>query len=139
MTSEPAPIARVSLRIESPRSRVWRALVDPTDITRYMPATDVQSDWREGSTITWRSEIGVRPRDVQGVILRLEPERVFEYRYVNPYSRATHRVTIELSDDGEGTRIALAEDGQKNERELAHGEGGWRLALNNLRALLERS
>jgi len=48
-----------------------------------------------------------------------------------------HRVTIELSDEGGQTRLSLTEQGNKTERELAHSEGGWRMALGNMKALLE--
>jgi hypothetical protein len=46
-------------------------------------------------------------------------------------------VTIELSDEGPQTRVLVTERDNKTEREFAHSEGGWRLALGNLKALLE--
>ena len=46
-------------------------------------------------------------------------------------------MTIELSDEGGQTQLSLTEQGNKTEQELAHSEGGWRLALGNKKALLE--
>jgi hypothetical protein len=48
-----------------------------------------------------------------------------------------HRVTIELSGEGAQTHLSLTERGNTTERELAHSEGGWRMALGNMKALLE--
>jgi len=48
-----------------------------------------------------------------------------------------HRVTIELSGDGAQTHLSLIEHGKATERELAHSQGGWQLALGNMKALLE--
>jgi len=74
----------------------------------------------------------------------LEPERVLEYSHSRPIFRASgpiptesHRVTIEVSGDGEQTRISVTVLGNATERELAHSEGGWRMALGNMKALLE--
>jgi uncharacterized protein YndB with AHSA1/START domain len=48
-----------------------------------------------------------------------------------------HRVTIELSYDGAQTHLTLIEQGNTTDVELAHSQGGWQLALGNLKALLE--
>ena len=48
-----------------------------------------------------------------------------------------HRVTLELSDEGVQTHLSLIEQGNATERELAHSQGGWQLALGNMKALLE--
>jgi hypothetical protein len=76
---------------------------------------------------------------------QLEPQRLLEYdqsRSIFRTSQAVrpsdfHRVTIELSDEGTQTRLSVTELGNTSERELAHSEGGWRLALGNMKALLE--
>jgi len=46
-------------------------------------------------------------------------------------------VTIELSDEGAQTHLSLIERGNATERELAHSQGAWQLALGNMKALLE--
>ena len=37
--------------------RVWRALTDPAQIKDWMVGTDVETDWRVGSPISWRGEL----------------------------------------------------------------------------------
>jgi hypothetical protein len=49
-------IARASVTINAPSEKVWDALVNPEAIRQYMFGTNVVSDWREGSPITWRGE-----------------------------------------------------------------------------------
>jgi uncharacterized protein YndB with AHSA1/START domain len=46
-------------------------------------------------------------------------------------------VTIELSGEGAQTHLSLIEHGNATEGELAHSQGGWQLALGNMKALLE--
>ena len=71
-------IARASVTVDAPRSRVWNALVDPETIRKYMMGTNVVSDWKEGSSIVWEGEWeGTSYRD-QGTIVRNEPERLLQ-------------------------------------------------------------
>ena len=138
-------VARVSMTIDAPRSKVWDALIDPERIKQYILASDVVSEWRERSSIVWKSEFQGRPFEIKGTILRLEPERLLEFDQSRPIFRASqvirpsdyHRVTIELTDEGARTHISLIEHGNATERELAHSQGGWQLALGNMKALLE--
>lgn len=140
-----ALVARASLTINAPRAKVWDALVDPEKITQYILASDVVSAWREGSSIVWKSEFHGKPFEIKGTILRLEPQRLLEFDQSRPVFRATqvvrpsdyHRVTIELSDEGAQTHLSLIEQGSTTEREFAHAQGGWQLALGNMKALLE--
>jgi uncharacterized protein YndB with AHSA1/START domain len=139
-------VARVSLTIDAPKASVWDALVNPEKIKQYILVSDVVSEWRVGSPIVWRSEFQGRPFEMRGKVVRLEPEHLVEYdrslpifrtSKVSHSSEAHHRVTIELSGEGARTHLSLIERGNKNERELAHSEGGWRMALGNMKALLE--
>jgi uncharacterized protein YndB with AHSA1/START domain len=131
-------VARATTVIEAPREKIWNALVAPDAFTRLMPATEVHADWRAGGPISWRATLERRSYDVPGRVLRVDPGDVLAYEYENPLIRRTHRVTIELRDHGTGTRVSVTEDGHRKERDLAHGEGAWRLVLANLRALVER-
>jgi len=138
-------VARVSMTIGAPSSKVWDALIDPEKIKQYILASDVVSEWREGSSIVWKSEFQGKPFEIHGTILRLEPQRLLEFDQSRPIFRASqvirssdyHRVTIELADEGARTHLSLIEHGNATEQELAHSQGGWQLALGNMKALLE--
>jgi uncharacterized protein YndB with AHSA1/START domain len=137
-------VAHVAASINASRAKVWDALVDPEKMKRYMPVASVVSDWRENGAIVWEGELEGRSFEVKGTVLRLEPERLLEYSHSLPIFRASgavsredHRVTIELFEDGAQTRLSVTEQGNRTERELAHTEGGWRLALANMKAFLE--
>jgi uncharacterized protein YndB with AHSA1/START domain len=137
-------VAHASVTINASREKIWDALVDPETMKRYMPLTSVVSEWREGGPIVWKAELEGRSLEVRGTVLRIEPERRLEYSHSRPIFRMSsaippedHRVTIELSDEGAQTRITVTEQGNTFERERAHSEGGWRLALANMKALME--
>jgi uncharacterized protein YndB with AHSA1/START domain len=139
-------VARVSITIDAPRAKVWDAFVNPETMRKYMSATSIVSDWREGSPIVWKSEWLGKPFESRGTITRLDPPSELEYTYSPPTFRASrvadanaryHRVTIKLSDEGTQTRVSVVQDYNRTARELEHTEGGWRHTLHNLKALLE--
>jgi uncharacterized protein YndB with AHSA1/START domain len=49
-------IAKVSIAIKASRHAVWQALISPDAIKEYMFGARVDSDWREGSPISWKGE-----------------------------------------------------------------------------------
>ena len=139
-------VARVSLTINASRERVWDALVNPETIKQYMPVTSVVSEWREDSPIVWKSEFQGKAFEVRGTVLRLEPERLFEYNHSRPIFRSLgaiqapenyQRVTIELSDEGAQTHLSVTEQDNMTQRELEHSQGSWRMVLHGMKALLE--
>jgi uncharacterized protein YndB with AHSA1/START domain len=110
-----------------------------------MPVTEVISEWRAGSPFVWRYEMQGASYEVTGTVFRFDVDRLLEYDYLDPLSvkphRADnrHRVTIELTDEGTATRVSVVQDNNLTKAALAHAEGGWRLALNNLKALVENA
>jgi len=80
-----------------------------------MPALDIRSDWRPGAPITWTADLLGRRHDVKGEVVRADAEATLEYRYTNPLNRVDHVVSIELADDGPGTRVSVTEQGSRND------------------------
>jgi uncharacterized protein YndB with AHSA1/START domain len=137
-------VAHASVVIRAPRSAVWRALLAPETIPKIMPVTEVVAPWRRGEPFVWVLELAGRASRVEGRVHRVADERLLEYEYADPHSRDVlgvdnvHRVTIELSGDADDTRVAVVQDANLSEAARAHAEGGWRLALNHLKGLVER-
>jgi uncharacterized protein YndB with AHSA1/START domain len=136
-------IARASTVIDAPRATVWNALVNPQLIKQYMFGTNVVSDWREGSPIVWKGEWQGRSYEDKGVILQLKPRTRLQYSHFSPLSglpdepQNYHTVTVELSGEGNQTRVTLAQDKNASEQAREHSEGNWSMMLAGLKGLLE--
>lgn len=136
-------VAKASVTIGATRADVWKALVDPAAIERYMFGAKVVSDWREGRPITWSGEWQGQPYQDKGTILQLRPEQRLQYSHFSPLSglpdepESYHTVTIDLSDDGARTRVALTQDRNETEQARAHSEKNWTTMLSALKKLLE--
>jgi len=137
-------IANVSTTIDAPSADVWQALVTPAAIKEYMFGTTVTSDWVVGSPIVWKGEWQGRAYEDKGIILQVVPERVLEYSHFSPLAGVPdvpenyHIVTVELSPDGERTRVALSQDNNPTEQAREHSEKNWGMMLAALKQFLER-
>src|SRR5437762_13678810 len=77
-------IAKANVTVDASPSEVWAALVSPAAIKRYMFETDVRSDWKEGSPITWSGEWQGKRYEDKGKILQLKPGRLLRYTHFSP-------------------------------------------------------
>jgi len=136
-------VARASISIDVPSENVWNALVNPEAIKQYMFGTNVVSDWHEGSAIVWKGEWQGRSYEDKGTILQLKPGRTLQYTHFSPLSGLPdkpenyHTVTIELSAEGNQTRVSLAQDNNATEEARAHSEKNWEMMLAGLKKFAE--
>jgi uncharacterized protein YndB with AHSA1/START domain len=123
---------------------VWQALVTPAAIKEYMFGTTVTSDWVVGSPIVWKGEWQGRAYEDKGIILQVVPERVLEYSHFSPLAGVPdvpenyHIVTVELSPEGERTRVTLSQDNNPTEQAREHSQKNWGMMLAALKQFLER-
>jgi uncharacterized protein YndB with AHSA1/START domain len=137
-------VAEASVSVNAPRGAVWNALVSSEANKQFMLGSDVVSDWREGSPITWKGEWKGRKYEDKGTILQAKPERVLQYTHYSPLSGAPdieenyHTVTIELSDTRTGTRIELRQDRNANEEARAEAQKNWEMMLQGVKKYVEQ-
>ena len=136
-------IAKASATVDAPVAKVWEALVNPDAVKQYMFGTNVASDWKEGSPITWEGEWNGKSYEDKGVILAFEPERKLQYSHFSPMSGEPdkpenyHTVTIELADAGAETQVSLTQDKNATEEAKEHSQKNWEMMLGGLKKYLE--
>ena len=103
----------MSALVHAPRSRVWRALVDPAEVARWDTralelrgvAADYQSD---GQPVRWRYRVGSVPLELQDTALEVVPlERL---RRARSFGSLRFEETFSLGEERNGaehTRLAL--------------------------------
>jgi uncharacterized protein YndB with AHSA1/START domain len=136
-------VAKASVEINAPISKVWDALTNPKLIKKYMFETEATSDWKEGSKIVWKGEWQGKRYEDKGIIVRLQPKRFLQYSHFSPLSGLQdnpenyHIVTLKLSDKGKTTLLSLSQDNNDTEETKKHSEQNWKMMLENLKKLLE--
>lgn len=143
--SEKELIAQAATTINAPIAQVWKALVDPELIAQYMFGTTVVTDWEKGSAIVWRGEWQGQAYEDKGTILRIDREQVLQYSHFSPLSGEPdtpdnyHTVTIELSSEGQQTKVTLTQDNNESEEARQHAENNWHMMLEGLKEVVESS
>ena len=79
-------VAVAEADIDAPRSKVWRALMDPEQIRKYMFGSRVETDWEPGSRITWTGEYEGKWYEDKGEILEVVPNRRLKVTHFSPLS-----------------------------------------------------
>jgi len=136
-------VAKASTTIQAPAAKVWEALVTPSIIKQYMFGTNVASDFKKGSPITWKGEWEGKKYQDKGVILDVQPQRKLAYSHFSPLSGLPenpenyHNVTIELVDKGKQTLVSLSQDNNTSEKERDHSQKNWEMMLSGLKKVLE--
>jgi uncharacterized protein YndB with AHSA1/START domain len=137
-------VARASMLINAPVSKVWDALTKPELIKQYLFDTDVISDWKVGSPILYRGEWEGKPFEDKGEILAFEPEKKLSSTHWSPLSGVPdtpenyHTVTYDLVSKDDKTELTITQDNNANEQEKVHSEENWKAVLVGLKNLLEQ-
>ena len=136
-------IAKSSVTINAPRSRVWEALTQPDLIKQYLFGTEVSTDWKVGSPITYKGVWEGKAYEDKGQILQVEPEKRLVSTFWSALSglpdRPENYQTVEyaLSDEGDGTRLTLTQGNNDSEESARHSEQNWNMVLEGLKKLVE--
>ena len=135
--------SKSSITINAPLKKVWQALVDPELIKGYLFGTDAQSDWKEGSSITYTGEWQGKPYQDKGEIIKMIPEKLLHTTFFSPMNGKEDKpenyanVIYEIEPQNNSTIISITQDNIENEEQLAHMKQNWGMVLDNMKKLLE--
>jgi uncharacterized protein YndB with AHSA1/START domain len=136
-------LAKVSINIEAPKSKVWEALTDPQLIKQYLFGTQVTTDWQVGSPITYKGTWEGKSYEDKGVVLENKPEKLLVSTFWSSLSGVPdlpenyQTVRYELSSEDGGTRLTLTQDNNATQEDAEHSEQNWNMVLAGLKKLLE--
>ena len=146
---------RITYRVNAPRPKVYRALVDGGAVAKWMVPTGMTShvhafDPREGGgfriSLTYDAPTGTGKTSAQtdtyhGRFVRLVPdqevEEVVEFETADPGMQGEQTITISLVDAAGGTDVVAVHDRLPPGLSPADNEAGWRSSLGKLGALVE--
>ncbi len=136
-------VAKASIRINAPASRVWDALTRPELIKQYLFGTQVNTDWQVGSPITYQGVWQGKPYEDKGQVLEIEPEKRIVSTFWSSLSGLEDRpenyktVRYDLSGNDSGTILTITQDNNASEEEAMHSEQNWNMVLEGIKKLLE--
>jgi uncharacterized protein YndB with AHSA1/START domain len=137
--------AITSVTIDAPRAKVWQALIDPAKVKRYMHGTNLATDWKVGSPITWSGDWKGKAYQDKGTVLDVEPEQRLTYTHWSPMGGSEdrpenyHTVTCELAGEGSQTTLTLTQDNNPTQEAADQmAENNWGPMLQGLKETAEQ-
>jgi uncharacterized protein YndB with AHSA1/START domain len=137
-------VATAECEIEASPEDVWQGLTDPEAIREFMFGSEVQTDWKPGSPITWKGEYEGKSYEDKGEIVTVEPGRLLEVTHFSPLSGQEdkpenyHRVRYELQAADGRTRVRLTQDNSGSAEEAEHSSATWQAMLDGLKKVVEQ-
>jgi uncharacterized protein YndB with AHSA1/START domain len=110
-----------------------------------MFGTKVDTDWTEGSPITWEGEWEGRQYQDKGTIHEVRPPQILEYSHFSPLTGLAdepenyHTVRIEVYEEGPGTKVTLIQDNNATAEARDHSEQNWQAMLDGLKTVVEEA
>jgi uncharacterized protein YndB with AHSA1/START domain len=133
-----------SVSIHAPVSKVWSAITDPATIKEYFFGTNVETDWKEGSPITYYGTWQGKEYRDKGMILEVQKERKLKHTHWSSLSGTPDEVenyftvTYELEPKGDETILTVTQSGLMTEETKDHSGKNWEMVLQKLKDLLEK-
>ncbi|HEX3295319.1 MAG TPA: SRPBCC family protein [Nocardioides sp.] len=136
-------VAHAETEISASPQQVWDAMTDPEAISRFMFGSKVETDWEEGSPITWSGEYDGRPFQDKGEILEVVENQRLRMTHFSPLSGKDdvpenhHTLDYRLEDRGASTRLTLDQDGNDSAEQAEQFAGNWQMMLDQLKKYVE--
>lgn len=132
-----------SVMINTTPAALWHALTDKEMIKKYFWGTETNTDWKEGSPISFTGNWEGKKYEDKGFILKIEPEKIFKHSYWSSFwgseftSEDFSIITYELINHGKQTELSISQEGFKDEQARDHSIANWKGILEKLIKLLE--
>lgn len=132
-----------SILINASKTKIWKALTDPSLIKEYLYGTETISDWKVGSDLIFQGEWEGQLYKDKGHIIEITPEKILRYDYWSGFSGLEDipenysLVTYSLEDEGGDVRLRVNQTGFGNEQNQSHSETGWPQVLEKIKEIAE--
>ena len=134
-----------SVTIDAPKADVWDALTRPDKVKQYMHGTEMSTDWKEGSPISWKGEWKGKSYEDKGQVLVVQPQKRLSYTHWSPMGGSEdkpenyHTVTYELTGEDGKTTLTLRQDNNATQEDANKmAENNWGPVLEGLKKTAEK-
>jgi len=124
---------------------VWDALTKPELVKQYLHGTNMKTDWKVGSPITWSGEWKGKPYEDKGKVLEVQPKTLLKNTHWSPMGGSEdkpenyHTVTYILAEQNGKTLLTLKQDNNATQEEADKmAENNWGPVLEGLKAVVEK-
>jgi uncharacterized protein YndB with AHSA1/START domain len=143
MNKTQTAIAKVTITINAPTTKVWEALTKPELIKQYLFGTDVSTDWQVGSPISYKGVWQGKAYEDKGKVVQFDPGKLIVSTFWSsleglPDTPENYKtVRYELIGESNRTKLILTQDNNDSEEDARHSEKNWQMVLDGMKKLVE--
>ena len=136
-------ISKSSIDIHSSPSKIWEALINPEIVKEYFFGAEIVTDWKEGSSITFKGEYNGNKYEEKGVLLKVTPNTQLQYSHWShfdglPDSPENYRTwTFDLHTEDGITQLSITEDNIPTKKQQNRSDEFWSDVLLKIKKLIE--
>jgi uncharacterized protein YndB with AHSA1/START domain len=134
-TVEGRPLLRIKRRLSRPQERVWRAVTEPEQLSRWYPFTVTELDLRLGGRIRFDTGAGAK---MEAIVTELDPPGLFAFSENEPVQMSRESddlVRFELRPRGRKCQLVFTHIFDDRYAAASYASG-WRLCLDALEAVV---
>jgi uncharacterized protein YndB with AHSA1/START domain len=138
-------VAEKRITINGSVDAVWDALTKPELVKQYLHGTNMKTDWKVGSPITWSGEWKGKPYQDKGEVLAVQPKTLLKNTHWSPMGGSEdkpenyHTVTYILAEENGKTLLTLKQDNNASQEAADKmAENNWGPVLEGLKAVVEK-
>jgi uncharacterized protein YndB with AHSA1/START domain len=140
--------SQVRTTVKAPPSAVWKALTTTSTLKQFFFGSDISTDWRVGSPISFRGNWKGKPYEDKGNIQTFDREKRLAFTHWSPLSGMEdkaenyHIVSFDLRPADGGTEVVLTQTNQNDAEPLTPENRqeytkNWTMVLEGLRKTVE--
>lgn len=133
-----------SIEINAPAEKVWDALTNPEMVKQYLFGTTVESEWTEGSDVTYTGEWEGKTYEDKGKVLKVEKNKILSSTYWSSMSGTEDKaenydtVTYELNEENGKTTLTITQETNRGQENADHSASNWKQVLEKMKEILEK-
>jgi uncharacterized protein YndB with AHSA1/START domain len=139
-------VAEKRITINASADAVWEALTNPELVKKYLHGTNMKTDWKVGSPITWSGEWKGKPYEDKGKVLEVQPKKLLKNTHWSPMGGSEdkpenyHTVTYILTEQNGKTLLTLKQDNNASQEAADKmAENNWGPVLEGLKGVVEKT
>lgn len=135
-------ILEKSRDMKATKNTVWKVLTNPTYIKDWL-GVDIETDWKEGSAITFSFSWEGKNFTDKGHILKFTEMDTFSYDYWSGFSGTPDSpenysiITFQLFNNQENTKLTLTHSNFSTPTMYEHSDQNWEETLDKIKQLAE--
>jgi uncharacterized protein YndB with AHSA1/START domain len=143
MTTSQNYVVRKKISLNAQPTAVWQALTDPEKTKKYFFNCGVYSDWKEGSSITFKGRMFLLMKiELKGTIQKIEQSKLLKYILLHKDGSGYSTVTDEITTENGHTVLKITDDvgpGKGAEKRYKRSKKGWDKILRGLKKEVEKA